>query len=113
MNKPQEALKFLIVASGCAYEECEECSIKKFCHKYEAIQTIQKLINEHENLKEENQKLKDKATPKKLKQTTDKDGRLLWVCPTCGDVYKKFWSVAETVTHRRHCEACGQKLDWS
>ena len=57
--------------------------------------------------------LVDKETPKKLKRKTDKDGRILWVCPTCGDVYKKFWSEVETVTHRKHCDNCGQKLDWS
>ena len=59
------------------------------------------------------QELVDKATPKKLKNKTDKDGRLLWVCPTCGDVYMKFWSDVETISCRKHCDNCGQKLDWS
>lgn len=57
--------------------------------------------------------LVDKATPKKLKNKTDKDGRLLLVCPTCGDVYMKFWSDVETVSCREYCDECGQKLDWS
>ena len=57
--------------------------------------------------------LVDKATPKKLKSKTDKDGRLLWVCPNCGDVYMKFWSDVETISCRKHCDECGQSLDWS
>lgn len=59
------------------------------------------------------QELVDKATPKKLKSKTDKDGRLLWVCPTCGDVYMKFWSDVETIQCRKHCDECGQAFDWS
>ena len=51
--------------------------------------------------------------PKKLKSKTDKDGRLLLVCPTCGDVYIKFWSDVETISCRKYCDECGQKLDWS
>lgn len=53
-----------------------------------------------------------KATPKKLKSKTDKDGRLLLVCPNCGDVYMKFWSDVETVSCRKHCDECGQALDF-
>lgn len=59
------------------------------------------------------QELVDKETPKKLKSKTDKDGRLLWVCPNCEDVYMKFWSDVETITCRKYCDECGQKLDWS
>lgn len=59
------------------------------------------------------QELVDKSTPKKLKSKTDKDGRLLWICPTCGDVYMKFWSDVETISCRKYCDECGQALDWS
>lgn len=59
------------------------------------------------------QELVDKEKPKKLKSKTDKDGRLLWICPNCGDVYMKFWSDVETITCRKYCDECGQKLDWS
>lgn len=58
-------------------------------------------------------RLRGKETPKKLKSKTDKDGRLLWICPNCGDVYMKFWSDVETITCRKYCDECGQKLDWS
>lgn len=59
------------------------------------------------------QELVDKSTPKKVKSKTDKDGRFLLVCPNCGDVYMKFWSDVETVSCRKYCDECGQKLDWS
>ena len=59
------------------------------------------------------QELVDKSTPKKVKSKTDKDGRFLLVCPNCADVYMKFWSDVETVSCRKYCDECGQKLDWS
>lgn len=68
------------------------------------------IIQEYINILQE---LVDKATPKKLKSKTDKDGRLLLVCPNCGDVYMKFWSDVETISCRKHCDECGQALDWS
>lgn len=115
MNKYQEALNKIKTEfwEWYGWEHCEE-----------ETNILQELIDEHQQLKEENQKLKkenqklketvdDKATPKKLKNKTDKDGRLLLVCPTCGDVYMKFWSDVETVSCRKYCDECGQKLDWS
>lgn len=68
------------------------------------------IVNESYDILEE---LVNKETPKKLKSKTDKDGRLLLVCPNCGDVYMKFWSDVETITCRKYCDECGQKLDWS
>lgn len=90
MNKYQEALKNIkIMGDKDLYNEFH----------IEWANTLQELV--------------DKATPKKLKPKTDKDGRLLWVCPNCGDVYMKFWSDVETISCRKHCDECGQKLDWS
>lgn len=74
---------------------------------------LQEDINVLWELYNKYQELADKKIPKKLKQKTDKDGRLLLVCPNCGDVYKKFWSDVETISCRKHCDECGQKLDWS
>jgi predicted RNA-binding Zn-ribbon protein involved in translation (DUF1610 family) len=83
----------------------------------ETLNQVRKVYVESEHYDEEDvnllQELVDKATPKKLKSKTDKDGRLLWVCPTCGDVYMKFWSDVETISCRKHCDECGQALDWS
>lgn len=54
MNKNQEALEFLVKGSNCNCEECEKCSLNKFCHKYEAMQTLQELVDKHEKLEQEN-----------------------------------------------------------
>lgn len=86
-------------------------------NKYqEALNNVKRVYVESEHYDEEDirllQELVGKATPKKLKSKTDKDGRLLWVCPTCGDVYMKFWSDVETISCRKHCDECGQALDW-
>lgn len=59
------------------------------------------------------QELVDKETPKKYKSKTDKDGRMIWVCPKCNEILVKFWSEVETVSHLPYCYMCGQKLDWS
>jgi hypothetical protein len=112
MNKNQEALNRVNKAITKALA-CQGIDLKEDNETVLALKTLQELVNEHEKLKEENQKLKDKETPKKLKSKTDKDGRMLLVCPTCGDVYKKFWSEVETVSCRKYCDECGQKLDWS
>jgi hypothetical protein len=68
MNKYQEALEFLIKASDCDYKECKECSINKLCHKYEAVQTLQELV--------------DKETPKKplIKKYENSEH---YLCPNC------------------------------
>jgi predicted RNA-binding Zn-ribbon protein involved in translation (DUF1610 family) len=103
-DKYQEALDdvFMHNMDECesdSFDDCKECTYKNICRTYNSYILLQKLI--------------DKATPKKLKSKTDKDGRLLWVCPNCGDVYMKFWSDVETISCRKHCDECGQKLDWS
>jgi predicted RNA-binding Zn-ribbon protein involved in translation (DUF1610 family) len=99
MNKYQEALENIkqYIIETCYDDEIYETSISDLYPSEFSI--LQKLV--------------DKATPKKLKNKTDKDGRLLWVCPTCGDVYMKFWNDVETISCRKHCDNCGQKLDWS
>ena len=96
MNKYQEALNRVNKAITIALA-CQGIDLKEDDETVLALKTLQELV--------------DKATPKKLKSKNDKDGRLLWVCPTCGDVYKKFWSEVETVSCRKHCDNCGQKLD--
>lgn len=68
-------------------------------HKDNDIKTLQELV--------------DKETPKKYKSKTDKDGRMIWVCPKCNEILVKFWSEVETVSHLPYCYMCGQKLDWS
>lgn len=98
MNKYQEALTIL------------KTYIVDYDDEYEADIYLYESYKEEFDLLQE---LVDKATPKKLKNKTDKDGRLLWVCPTCGDVYMKFWNDVETISCRKHCDNCGQKLDWS
>ena len=52
--------------------------------------------------------LVDKETPKKYKSKTDKDGRMIWVCPKCNEILVKFWSEVETVSHLPYCYMCGQ-----
>lgn len=91
MNKCQEAL-------NKAYELISDLDFGSQLKCAEQLKLLQELV--------------DKATPKKLKNKTDKDGRLLWVCPTCGEVYMKFWNDVETISCRKHCDNCGQKLDW-
>ena len=59
------------------------------------------------------QQLVDKETPKKYKIKTDKDGRMIYVCPNCGDILVKFWSEVETISCRPYCDNCGQHLDWN
>lgn len=82
---------------------------KGYTNHFQPIKLEYQYPNEFKILQE----LVDKATPKKLKSKTDKDGRLLWVCPTCGDVYMKFWSDVETVQCRKYCDECSQAIDWS
>ena len=60
-----------------------------------------------------NNKLVNKETPKKYKIKTDKDGRMIFVCPNCNNTLVKFWSEVETIRCIPYCEDCGQKLDWS
>lgn len=86
MNKYQEALEFLVKGSNCNCEECEECSINKFCHKYEAIQTLQELV--------------DKAMSKKPSDIDNSAG----YCSNCKAVVLKI---------ENYCSKCGQKIDWS
>ena len=98
MNKYQEALER---ARICGDRDCSECKFNEIC------------INDKKGWYGTLKELVDKTIPKKLKSKTDKDGRLLLVCPTCGDVYIKFWSDVETISCRKYCDECGQKLDWS
>ena len=99
MNRYQEALERAKVCGDV--DKCIECKFNEVC------------INDRKGWYGTLKELVDKATPKKLKSKTDKDGRLLWVCPNCGDVYMKFWSDVETISCRKHCDNCGQALDWS
>lgn len=64
--------------------------------------TLQKLIDEHQQLKEENQKLKDKETPKKPIRHL----RSLYRCENCEEIFQNHH-------YQDYCPACGQKLDWS
>lgn len=101
MNKYQNALNKIVKSCcpNCIDENgCSSCDIEKICNATAKswVNTLQELV--------------DKETPKKLKSKTDKDGRLLWICPNCGDVYMKFWSDVETITCRKYCDECGQKL---
>ena len=54
----------------------------------------------------------ERLIAKKYKKKTDTDGRLIFVCPECGNILAKFWSDIETVSCRPYCYQCGQKLDW-
>lgn len=100
MNKYQEALN----------------TLTDWFHSYKNEKGItvheRHITPKYEDAKKTIQELVDKATPKKLESKTDKDGRLLWICPNCGDVYMKFWSDVETITCRKYCDECGQKLKW-
>ena len=93
MNKYQEALDN-VKAIDVESEEC--LYVGDLCE--DDFKTLQELV--------------DKETPKKFKIKTDKDGRTIWVCPNCGDVLMKFWSDVETISPRKYCDECGQKLDW-
>ena len=95
MNKYQEALEFLIKASDWGCEKCEECSINKLCHKYEAIQTLQELI--------------DKTTPLLDKEMPKKPIPYLNSFFKCGNCKGTF----QNHHYQSRCPDCGQKLDWS
>lgn len=102
MNKYQEALEFLVKASDCDCKECEECSINKFCYKYEAIQTVQKLV--------------DKKIPKKpiIRCLSGAIYTCVHTCPVCGK--ELIVTNNETVIYKtktNYCDECGQRLDWS
>ena len=97
LNRVNKAITIALACQGIDLKEDNETVL--------ALKTLQELVDKATPLL-------DKETPKKLKNKTDKDGRLLLVCPTCGDVYMKFWSEVETVSCRNHCDNCGQKLDW-
>lgn len=85
---------------------------------------IQELQKENKQLKEENEILKDKATPKRPKfdeawldeETTsiyDENGQIdpiLCICPNC--MKKKIYD-AEYGEKFKHCYDCGQAIDWS
>lgn len=87
MNKYEDALNGLIEELPYTSGVIEE-----------RIKTLQELI--------------DKETPKKYKIKTDKDGRMIWVCPNCSEILVKFWNEVETISHVPHCWNCGQKLSW-
>ena len=70
-----------------------------------ALNTLKQLIVEHQQLKEENQKLKDKETPKKPLRIINLFYLSPYRCPVC-----------KTIPHtgnQKYCDECGQKLDWS
>ena len=58
------------------------------------------------------QELVDKSTPKMFKIKKDTDGRMIYICPNCGNILVKFWSEVETITMYNYCDNCGQALKY-
>lgn len=59
------------------------------------------------------QELVDKVTPKKYKIITDKNGKLILVCPNCNQKIKMFKSQIETIRPIPYCFNCGKAIKWS
>lgn len=106
MNNYQNALHFLSIDEDCNDTECNECSIKKICRKYSAIQTLQEAIDK-------TNKYDEKETPKKYKVEISIDAKITFKCPNCCQILKTFKGVIETVRPIPYCFNCGQALDWS
>lgn len=80
---------------------------------FEEVKEVTKALNSLQKALKKANKYDDKETPKKYKIKTDKDGRMIFVCPNCNNTLVKFWSEVETIRCIPYCENCGQKLDWS
>lgn len=94
MNKNQEALNRVNKAITIALA-CQGIDLKEDNETVLALKTLQELVDEHK-------KLKDKATPKKLKPF--QNSFYIKICPNCSSTLE---------TKRNYCDNCGQKLDWS
>ena len=59
---------------------------------------------------EDLEKLVEKATPKKVKETEN-----MFACPECGQMLSMKYPglCIECIKSRYYCPNCGQKLDWS
>ncbi len=80
--------------------------------RLDLLARIQELEQENETLKKENEKLVDKATPRKPEYEADGywNGELVydtWCCPNCKTRYEVDYDEFE------YCPSCGQALDWS
>lgn len=103
MNKHQKALNKIVenCCPNCHDDKgCSSCSIEKICNctAKDWVNTLQELV--------------DKSTPKMFKIKTDTDGRMIYVCPNCGNILVKFWSEVETITMYNYCDNCGQALKY-
>lgn len=105
-NKNQEALNRVNRAITIALA-CQGIDLKEDNETVLALKTLQELVDKYEKMKEENKKLKDKATPKKtIKEPIirDKYRQYKNYCPVCKQ---------ELLILGDYCLHCGQKVDWS
>ena len=71
------------------------------------------LLHRIKKLEQENEELRERATPKKLYYEGDGywDGQLVYdtaICPCCGRYFE-----VDCDEHSKYCPSCGQALDWS
>lgn len=137
MNKYQEALnKIKIMGDKDLFNEFHikwADTLQELVDKYNAIQDVyfknvpmesadlnarklQELYNLVNEVIEENQKLKDKATPMKpiIRGLSGAIHTYVHTCPVCGK--ELIVTNNETVIYKtktNYCDECGQKLDWS
>lgn len=66
------------------------------------------LLVRNQELEEENRKLKERATPKKVKDIYKNNKKEIMIgnCPNCN-------KIIYPIFHDKFCGHCGQVLDWS
>ncbi len=73
--------------------------------RIDLLARIQELQKENKQLKEENEILKDKATPKKVIV----DSKFNTHCPNCNEIQVfGYYQI-----NNKYCPHCGQAIDWS
>lgn len=72
------------------------------------------LSEELKRLTEENERLKERDTPRKVERyadSYDEEGNLIYDMAVCPECHREF--EIDYDEHCDYCPDCGQKLDWS
>lgn len=84
-----------------------------FCALFNSIEILTKLVNEHFEIVEKYQSIKEKSNPKKTNlegDGYDESGNMMydtWICPNCEKHYELDYQEYD------YCPNCGQRIDWS
>lgn len=84
-----------------------------FCALFNSIEILTKLVNEHFEIVEKYQSIKEKSNPKKPNlegDGYDESGNMMydtWICPNCEKHYELDYQEYD------YCPNCGQRIDWS